>query len=59
MTEQEAITRLDAIYSNAPFGDDERLHGEEDALLVEIITQLGWTDFMAKYNAATHCRWCA
>lgn len=59
MTEQEAIEKLEEIYSRYGFGDDEGIHSEEDELLREIITSLGWSAFMAKYNAATHCRWCA
>lgn len=59
MSEQKAIEKLEAIYNGGAFGDDERLHAEEDELLVEIVTQLGWSDFIKKYNAATHCRWFA
>lgn len=58
MTEEEAIARLEAIY-RLHKGDDEAIHSEEDRLLVEIIEEFGFTNFVAKYDDATHCRWCA
>lgn len=58
MTEQEAIKRLEAIYSKWA-GDDELLHLKEDDLLLEIVSSLGWSDFIKKYDDAEHSRWCA
>lgn len=58
MTEQEAMDRLEEIYKTYR-GDDEAIHSQEDRLMIEIIEALGFTNFVAKYDDATHCRWCA
>lgn len=58
MTEQEAIDRLEAIYAEN-MGDSEAIHVEEDRLMMEIIEQFGFTNFVAKYDDATHPRWYA
>lgn len=58
MTEYEAIKRLSDIYSECA-GDDEAIHSREDTLLMEIIEDFGWSDFVTKYDNANHQRWCA
>lgn len=58
MTEDEAVAKLKTIHEIYR-GDDETIHASEDNLLVEIVRQLGWREFLSVYHSADHQRWCA
>ena len=58
MTEEEAIRKLEKGYDRYA-GDDEALHSFGDSLMLEIISDLGWSEFLSRYEEAEHYRWCA